>query len=221
MRARKVTSRHRPEDDAKIIGTRRGLVVILGTRKTRSENGIIVECDCLCDCGTRWWMQKSNTRRVQSCGCIRSAKTVARSKTHGHSRTPEHRSWAGMKTRCSNPRQDTWRLYGGRGITVCERWSLFENFLSDMGPKPSARHSIDRIDVNRGYEPGNCRWATPHEQARNRRNIRMVKVDGVDMCLSDAAVLRGLTPRVVFSRLGHGWSVEDALSRPVRSWPSA
>jgi hypothetical protein len=83
--------------------------------------------------------------------------------------TAEYRAWHGMKTRCSNPKRSDWKNYGGRGISVCERWASFESFLADMGPKPSARHTMDRIDNDGNYEPGNCRWATWDLQSRNKR----------------------------------------------------
>lgn len=104
----------------------------------------------------------------------------------------EYKAWAGIKTRCLNSKNKVYKYYGGRGITVCERWLKFENFLADMGLKPSAQHSIDRIDNNGNYEPSNCRWATDKEQTRNRRSNIIVEHEGVAMCMADAAELSGV-----------------------------
>jgi len=89
---------------------------------------------------------------------------------HGETKSAEYKVWAGMKSRCSNPRMASWEYYGGRGIKVCERWQTFENFLADMGRRPTSRHQIDRINNDGDYEPGNCRWATPKENAGHRRS---------------------------------------------------
>ena len=127
-----------------------------------------------CDCGREAIVVFKNIKRGGSTGC----KTCAARKNatkHGAARTgqntAEYRAWCSMITRCTNPNRKKWPDYGGRGITVCERWrNSFENFLADMGPRPSPKHSVDRYPNNDGnYEPGNVRWATKAEQANNRR----------------------------------------------------
>jgi hypothetical protein len=123
-----------------------------------------------CQCGIEKIIRgyQLTAGKTVSCGCLRNERTVARSTTHGLYGTPENRVWASMRDRCRNPNASGFRHYGGRGITVCERWNSFENFLADMGPRPQGS-SLDRIEVNGNYEPGNCRWATPAQQAINRR----------------------------------------------------
>jgi hypothetical protein len=107
----------------------------------------------------------------------------------------EHDAWRGMLARCRNPRHPSYKNYGGRGITACERWNSFENFLDDMGKRPSPKHSLDRIDNNGNYEPGNCRWATRREQANNTRMNRFVTFDGRTMTLAQWARETGIHVR--------------------------
>src|SRR5215831_1055163 len=124
---------------------------------------------CACDCGGSMVTAGTylRTGKTVSCGCKNLERLRAR-RTHGN--TPEYRCWHAMVGRCTRPSHPNWRYYGGRGITVCERWLSFDNFLTDMGKRPSMAHSIDRADNNRGYEPGNCQWATKAEQMTNRRH---------------------------------------------------
>lgn len=118
-----------------------------------------------CDCGKEKLMRTEvlrHSKRTVACGCHHY-------KTHGLSRTTENTIWRGMTRRCTNKNDISWKYYGGRGISICKRWSKFENFLADMGKRPSRNHSIDRINNDGNYEPGNCRWATSREQHANKR----------------------------------------------------
>ncbi len=175
--------------------------------------------DCQCLCGTRRAVLSSSlVRRISlSCGCRNREVATALSTTHGKSETPEHQIWCHMRSRCHIPTDTGYHNYGGRGITVCDEWrESFAAFFEDMGERPSSEHSIDRIDNDGNYEPGNCRWATTKEQARNTRRSRMLTLNGKTMCVTDWAKEIGLTPSALLYRLRLGWSVERVLTEPRR-----
>ncbi len=151
------------------------LVAICQTGRNKQYNAI---WKFLCDCGkeTEKLAIKVIHGHTRSCGCLRKVLFSTLTKTHGLRRTREYKSWAALKQRCLNPDDAAFRHYGERGIKVCERWrDSFENFYADMGPRPSPKHSIDRINNDGNYEPGNCRWATASEQVKNRRKPQRTK----------------------------------------------
>lgn len=136
---------------------------------------------CRCDCGNviKTLLRNLRIGDTRSCGCFRSDEVIKRSTRHGltPSGNPlpsEYRTWAGMIQRCENPKNKDYSYYGGRGVTVCERWHTFINFYTDMGERPKGK-SLDRIDNSKGYTPTNCRWATHSEQMRNRRSWKKLK----------------------------------------------
>lgn len=135
-----------------------------------AKQGKIYYWNCLCDCGKTTIVCTSNVRhgQVKSCGCLNKELHDARNITHGKTNTPEYIIWSAMKQRCLYEKGHKWVNYGGRGITICERWLCFSNFYEDMGPRPSNKHSLDRINNDGNYEPSNCRWATNTEQCNNR-----------------------------------------------------
>ncbi len=156
-----------------LTGVRFGRLVVTGLAEMR---GAWSWWNAICDCGTAKLAKGASliAGSVRSCGCLAretSAKTAKSRSTHGASYSAEYRIWRGMKSRCYNPNGPKWMLYGGRGIRVCNRWrDSFENFLADVGLRPSAAHSIDRYPNGDGdYEPSNVRWATISEQNSNRR----------------------------------------------------
>ena len=129
---------------------------------------------------------------------------------------PEYIAWANMLRRCRNPNHPSWKNYGGRGIGVCERWKSYDNFLSDMGRKPSPLHTLERNNNELGYGPENCRWSTRHQQLINRRNNWMITRDGLTLCSSDWCRRVGLKYMTFWVRVKrYGWTVDRALSEPT------
>lgn len=172
-----------------------------------------------CDCGYES-VQTLNTLvhylRCLACwNAMQPGRPNVKNRTHGRTKTPAHRVWANMNQRCGNPNNVGYRLYGGRGIRVCDRWrESFAAFLEDMGERPSLGHSLDRIDVNGNYEPENCRWATRIEQMRNKRTNARITIGGVTKCIAEWALESPVTDSAIVHRLEDGWSPAEAVFYP-------
>jgi len=137
--------------------------------------------------------------------------------SHGMSGTSEYKAWINMKDRCFNPNHKRYLDWGGRGITVCDRWkNSFKNFLADMGMKPSPKHSIDRIDNDGDYCPENCRWATRVEQENNKSTNRLITIACVTLTMAQWTKEMGFAKSVIQDRLNLGWSEYKSVMTPVR-----
>lgn len=204
-------------DDSRLEVVREVAPIESGGQKQRAV-------ECRCDCGDvrvyrLYSLRNGNTR---SCGCLAEESGNPGRQTHGCSELPEYAIWCGIRRRCSNPTDSAWKNYGGRGIRVCSRWNeSFEAFFADMGPRPSDNHSIDRFPDNNGdYEPGNCRWATAKEQARNTRRNYLVFHNGETKCVAEWAEQYRVKSCILYSRLIAGWPFEEAVGLRVRPVPS-
>lgn len=184
-------------------------------QKLEDRVGYIKTYRCLCDCGNTKVVARAQLigGHSKSCGCLRRDITIERSTTHGLSRSPEYRVYISMLNRCSNTKYDEYKHYGGRGIGVCEHWRKFENFILDVGPRPSADYELDRVDNEKGYEPGNVRWATKTQNARNKRNTIFVEYQGVSVTLKEVSEKTGIPYSALFYRYQKGCTGEE-LVRP-------
>jgi hypothetical protein len=176
-----------------------------------------------CECGAETRVVRGNLINgfTTSCGCWIREVTSRRSTVHGHTAhgkvSPTHKSWSAMLDRCTLESHPAWPRYGRAGIRVCDRWFGFTAFLEDMGERPSLNHSIDRIDNNGNYEPGNCRWATHKEQSRNSRRARMLEIDGQLKPLTEWAGISGVNPVTIHGRMKRGWEAKESVFAPLGS----
>lgn len=170
--------------------------------------------NCACSCGNLTDVTTTQLRlgKTQSCGCFKTDLHT----THGDCESPEYYAWRSMRNRCEDPSTKYFDKYGGRGIAVCQRWSEYQNFLDDMGRKPSKQYSLERENNDGNYEPANCKWATKSEQTRNRSVTVFVEHAGRRMLVQDWAKELGMPYTTLYSRLRNGWSIDRAFNTPKK-----
>jgi hypothetical protein len=202
-----------------LMGKKFGRLTVI-SRADNSKQGQAMWL-CMCDCGTKHTVKSIILRRgiSKSCGCLEIEARYTSQRTHGHTSSgtsPTFHSWAGMISRCTNEHHVSYPRYGGRGISVTERWHSFQNFLDDMGVKPDG-FSLDRINNSLSYSPENCKWSDAIQQARNKSNNHLISHNGETKCLQEWADLLGISGSSLRCRLSSGWSIHDALTTKKQS----
>jgi hypothetical protein len=199
----------------KIQGERHGNLVAIRPLESNSENRVLWVFKC--DCGEIATLRRSRAKERGHCGCLKLERYSRANTRHGKSFTPEYKSWTAMKQRCLNPNGRKFLLHGGRGITVCERWrKSFVSFLDDMGTRPPGT-TLERKNNNGNYEPGNCRWATPTEQNRNKRTTRKIIIGGLNLPLTEWAERNNLHPDIIRKRILSGCAESELFNPSQRT----
>lgn len=194
-------------------GTRFGILTVTHLSDRRNRFGQRL-WECLCDCGNATYLTGGALRsgNTKSCGC----NLIPSHTTHGMAYSPEYKAWMMIKERCFDPNCENWERYGGRGITICPEWADdFSAFLAHVGRRPRPSDSIERIDNDGNYEPGNVKWATKKEQARNRRSNVLLTYNNETMTLIEWSERTGFSHATISQRLRRGMTVEQALTTPL------
>jgi hypothetical protein len=198
------------------VGHTYGRLKVLSRAPNASKADTNARWNCQCECGkfSLAYGQDLAKGKVKSCGCLNAEQI----KKHGHSRKPVYSVWRQLFQRCENPDAPSYKNYGARGITVCDEWRDFNVFLADMG-FPAKGMTLDRIDNSKGYSKQNCRWATYGQQTNNSRaNVRL-ELNGKTRTMAEWAKHLNISRDSIHGRLRRGWSVEMALSKPVKPKP--
>lgn len=196
-----------------LTGKRYGRLVVTSFAGLTHSHGTWI---CMCDCGGTKTVVSGSLRNglTKSCGCLLSETSRARLTTHGRSTSLEYRAWSNMMARCYNPKSTHYRHYGGRGISVCNRWHTPELFLSDMGKKPDHRHTLERKNTDGNYEKSNCVWATWVEQQNNKRSNLILEHNGKRQSAAEWERELGIPNHILSKRMRRNWSQERALTTP-------
>lgn len=194
-----------------MVGQKVGRLTVLARDGARGNRAAWA---CACDCGNRVTVAGGELRKgdTKSCGCLNSEMASERKRKHGMAGSPEHITWCRMRQRCNDPNDKRWRRYGGRGITICDAWKDFGRFLKDMGKRPKGL-SLERIDNDGPYSPDNCQWATPRQQANNRKTSAFVEHDGERLTLAQWSRRTGIHHNTLRYRMRAGWPAERMFQR--------
>lgn len=195
-----------------LVGKRFGKWLVISKSDNKSSNGTYI-WNCLCDCGNNGQVKTNELNLGASTKCKKCAMEYLKriNTTHGMTKTTEYNSWKGMIQRCTNPDDPSYKDWGGRGVTVCDRWLIFSNFLEDMGEKPQPGLTIERKKNNLGYFKENCEWATKMEQSLNRRSTVLIEYKGEKMVQSHWARRFGVDPSSISQRLRKGVPFDEIV----------
>lgn len=199
-----------------LVGQVFGRLTVIGEAERNKYSHIQWYCECSCGKTTTVPTSCLTSGNTASCGCYGDECRLVNSRTHGMRQEKVYTNWCQMIARCTDKNSTSYSNYGGRGITVCDRWLRFKNFFEDMGNRPFNGASIDRVNNEGNYEPGNCKWSTSAEQARNRRNSRHITYKGETLIFDDWAARFGIARATLWNRLKNGLSFDEALTKPIQ-----
>lgn len=201
-----------------LTGQKFGKLTVIGFAGVKNKN---YQWVCCCDCGKTKNILAAHLKSggTVSCGCFMIERIKEAKTKHGQAKkgevSPTYSCWLCMLARCNNPKNKSFLNYGGRGITVCERWYSFENFLADMGDRPDKGYSLERKENDKGYYKDNCKWATPKEQSNNQRSNHLLTFMSKTQNVTQWAEEIGMNPNTLSARVHRGWPIELALTLPI------